>query len=102
VSWKIGIDPALIAAHCDEFQAIGYAADPGRVAGDLRAYQALLEGRTDLRVALRPLPPDCHDAANLAAKLAVVRAAGASVLDLYHYGFARLETLDLIRAALGQ
>ena len=102
VSWKVGIDPGLVAPHCDEFLAVGYAADPGRVALDLRAYQALLGGRAELRVALRPLPPDCHDAANLAAKLAVVREAQASVLDFYHYGFARLESLDLIRDALGR
>jgi hypothetical protein len=102
VSWKTGTDPGLIAPHCDEFLAVGYAADPDRVALDLSAYRELLDGRADLRVALRPLPPDCHDAANLARKLAIAGAAGASVLDLYHYGFARLETLDLIRSALGR
>jgi hypothetical protein len=101
VSWQIGVSPALIAPHCEEFLAAGYAADPQRVSADLRAYLSLLAGQADLRVALRPLPPDCHDAANLAAKLEVARQAGATTLDFYHYGFARLETLDLVRGALG-
>jgi hypothetical protein len=100
VSWKIGIDPALVAPHCDEFLAVGYAADPQRITLDLAAYQTLLAGKADLRVALRPMPPDCHDAANLASKLQSARASGAVTVDFYHYGFARLETLDLIRTAM--
>lgn len=46
------------------------------------------------------MPPDCDSAGNLAAKLAVVREAGAAEAGLYHYGFMRLESLDLIREAL--
>jgi hypothetical protein len=99
VSWQVGISPSLVAPHCDEFLAVGYAADPERIALDLTAYDELLAGRAELRVALRPLPPDCHDAANLAAKLEIARSFGATTLDFYHYGFARLETLDLIRSA---
>lgn len=99
VSWKIGVDPAQVAAACDELQVLAYAQDPDRMAADLALYGALVDDRCDLRVALRPIPPDCDNAGNLAAKLAVARGADVRQLDLYHYGFVRLETLDLIRAA---
>jgi hypothetical protein len=102
VSWKIGVDVQQVAEACDEIQVLAYARDPHRVATDLAAYRSLLGDRCDLRVALRPIPPDCDDAGNLTAKLAVARQAGVQQLDLYHYGFARLETLDLIRGAQEQ
>lgn len=100
VSWKIGVDPRQLAASCDELQLLAYAQEPARVATDIAAYRQLLGGRCDLRAAFRPIPPDCDDAGNLAAKLAVAREAGVVQADLYHYGFARLETLDLVHAAI--
>lgn len=100
VAWKIGVDPRRLAAHCDEYELLAYAQDPGRVSEDIAAYQQLLGDACDLRIALRPIPPDCDDADNLAGKLAGARAAGVVGADLYHYGFARLETLDLINRAL--
>lgn len=102
VSWKIGVDPPQVAAVCDELQVLGYARDPERVAADVAAYGGLVGDRCDLRVALRPIPPDCEDAGNLTEKLALARGAAVRQVDLYHYGFARLETLDLIRAAQEQ
>lgn len=49
---------------------------------------------------MRPAPPDCADAANLAAKLRLARAAGVERVDFYHYGLAPLSALDLVRGAL--
>jgi hypothetical protein len=100
VSWKIGVDPAALAALCDEFQVMGYAQEPDRVATDIAAYRELTTARCDIRLALRPIPPDCRDADNLRSKVQVARDAEVSEVDLYHYGFARLETLDLVRSAL--
>jgi hypothetical protein len=100
VSWKIGVDPAALAPLCDEFQVMGYAQDPDRVAADVAAYRELTTEQSDIRLALRPIPPDCRDAENLRSKLELARDAEVTEVDLYHYGFARLETLDLVRTAL--
>jgi len=48
---------------------------------------------------LRPIPPDCETVENLAAKLALARELALTWAGIYHYGFLRLETLDLVRAA---
>jgi hypothetical protein len=100
VSWQIGIDPARLAAACDEFQILAYAKDPDRVAGDVAAYRELLGDTCEIRAGFRPIPPDCDDTDNLRAKLAAASDGGVVHADFYHYGFARLETLDLIRSAL--
>ena len=51
-------------------------------------------------MALRPSPPDCESPENLAAKVALARELGCARVDFYHYGFVRLDALDMIRAAL--
>jgi hypothetical protein len=99
IAWKLGVDPAAVAGACGSLAAIGYAADPERLRFDLGAYAAAAGG-AELSVALRPMAPDCDSAENLAAKLRVVRELGLARVHLYHYGFMRLETLDLVQAAL--
>ena len=78
-----------------------YAADVERVRLDLEAYRAAL-GDATVSVVLRPIPPDCETAENLAAKLALARELGLQWAGIYHYGFLRLEALDLVRAAFEQ
>jgi hypothetical protein len=46
------------------------------------------------------MPPDCDSTENLGRKLALAREVGAVEAGFYHYGFMRLESLDLIRAGL--
>ena len=55
-----------------------YAADVERVRLDLEAYRAAL-GDATVSVVLRPIPPDCETAENLAAKLALARELGLDV-----------------------
>ena len=81
-------------------EAIAYAADPDRLRLDLNAYRAVIGPDRRLSVILRPMAPDCDSAENLAQKLAVAGDAGALEIGFYHYGFIRLESLDLIRSAL--
>ncbi len=100
IAWQFGIDVAAIAAACGQVEAIGYAADPDRLRFDLTAYRAALGESNRLSVILRPMAPDSDSAANLAQKLAIAREAGAVEVGFYHYGFMRLESLDLIRSAL--
>jgi sugar phosphate isomerase/epimerase len=49
---------------------------------------------------MRPVPPDCDAAENLAEKLRVAAAAGVDRVDIYHYGMAPLSALDRVREAL--
>ena len=95
ISWQLGVDVAAVAGACDGISAIGYATDPGRVDADLAAY-----GDAVASVILRPMPPDCDAADNLRAKVALVQGRGLRRVDFYHYGFMRLDALDLIRAAV--
>jgi hypothetical protein len=100
IAWQFGIDVAAVAAACGQVEAIGYAADPDRLRFDLAAYRAALGESNRLSVIMRPMAPDCDSAENLARKLHIAREAGAVEVGFYHYGFMRLESLDLIRSAL--
>jgi hypothetical protein len=96
VAWEVGLDLPAAGAACDGIEALGYAADPQRVAGDLDAYGGLAAS-----LALRPMFPDCEDAANLRAKVELAEwAFELQRVDFYHYGLMQLEALDWIRAAL--
>jgi len=99
VAWRFGIDLAGLARVCPEVEVLGYAADIDRVRLDLETYRNVL-AQQPLAVALRPSPPDCEAAENLAAKLRLARELGVARVDFYHYGFVRLEALDWIRAAI--
>jgi hypothetical protein len=99
LGWQMGIDAAALAGVCDTVAATGYAADPGRLNLDLDAYLALIPDTSQLGLVLRPMPPDCRSADNLAAKVALARERGLGRLDFYHYGFCRLQALDWIREA---
>ncbi len=100
IAWQFGIDIRAIAEACGHVEAIGYAADPERLHLDLSAYRTIVGSGRKLSVIMRPMAPDCDSAENLAAKLAVAGQLGASEAAFYHYGFMRLESLDLIRSAL--
>ena len=101
IGWQLGIDHAALSVVCDTVSATGYAADPGRLNLDLDAYQSLVPDASRLGLVLRPMPPDCRSAENLAAKVALARERGLGRLDFYHYGFCRLDALDWVRQALG-
>jgi hypothetical protein len=100
IAWQFGIDIPAVAAACGQIEAIGYAAEPDRLRFDLAAYRASVGEANRLSAIMRPMAPDCDSADNLARKLAIARDAGAIEVGFYHYGFMRLESLDLIRSAL--
>ena len=100
LGWQVGIDHAALGGVCDTVSATGYAADPGRLAFDLDAYQVLVPEASRLGLVLRPMPPDCRSADNLAAKITLARERGLDRVDFYHYGFCRLDALDWIHQAL--
>jgi hypothetical protein len=99
-AWQFGIDVAGVADACGQVEAIGYAADPERLRLDLSAYRAIIGQDRRLSVIMRPMAPDCDSSENLAAKLSVADALGVKEVGFYHYGFMRLESLDLIRSAM--
>jgi hypothetical protein len=100
IAWQFGIDIGAIARAGSQVEAIGYAADPERLRLDLSAYRSIIGPDRKLSVILRPMAPDCDSAENLAAKLEVAGDLGATGVGFYHYGFMRLDSLDLIRSAL--
>jgi hypothetical protein len=102
IAWQFGIDVGAVAQACGQVEAIGYAADPDRLRLDLEAYRSLIGDPeiAGVSVILRPMAPDCDSVENLARKLEVARDAGVGEVGFYHYGFMRLESLDLIRSAL--
>jgi len=100
LGWQMGIDAAALAGVCDTVAATGYAADLPRLDLDLDAYEALIPDSSRLGLVLRPMPPDCRSADNLAQKVALARERGLGRLDFYHYGFCRLQALDWIQQAL--
>ncbi len=99
IAWRHGVDIEACARAGAAIGAIAYAADPARVALDLAAYRALAPS-APLVAALRPCPPDCDSAANLAAKLRAAGDAGVDRIDIYHYGLAPLSALDRVREAI--
>jgi hypothetical protein len=99
IAWKLGVDLTTVGQACGSIAAIGYATDPERLRYDLEAYRAVAPG-AGISVAMRPMAPDCDSAENLAAKLRVAREVGVERAHLYHYGFMRLESLDLVQEAL--
>jgi hypothetical protein len=97
IGWKTGVDAAALAVVCDNVEVTGYAANAGRLRFDLDAYSSLLADASRPGLLLRPMPPDCRSADNLAEKVDVAREHGIERLDFYHYGFCRLRSLDWIR-----
>jgi hypothetical protein len=95
IAWRFGIDVPAVGRAGDGVQAIGYAADPERIRGDLEAY-----GDAAVSIIFRPTTPDCDSPENLRAKVALAHARELERVDFYHYGFMRLDALDWIRAAL--
>jgi hypothetical protein len=101
-TWRIGVDPAAIGKAVPGYATLGYARDPARLTADVAAYRAALGGACELRVTLRPGPPDTPSAANLLEKLHVAAASGAAAVDFYNYGMYPFPVLDRIRHALSQ
>ena len=99
ISWRLGVDLRALGRVSHGFAVLAYAADVDRVRLDLEAYERELSG-LPVTVCLRPSPPDCESVDNLAAKLALARELGLTGVHFYHYGFLRLEALDMIRAAM--
>lgn len=95
IAWRFGVDVEIVAKASAGIQAIGYAAEPDRVRGDLDAY-----GDAVVSVIYRPAIPDCVAPDNLRAKVALARERGLRRVDFYHYGLMRLDALDLVRDAL--
>jgi hypothetical protein len=97
-TWQVGVDPAALGAVVPGYAMLGYARDPARLAADVAGYRDLLGRACELRVTLRPGPPDTPSAASLPDKLRA--AAPAAAVDFYNYGMYPFSVLDRIRPAL--
>ena len=95
IAWQLGVDVEAVAGACAGIQAMGYAADPERIRGDLYVY-----GDAAVSVIYRPSTPDCDSEEAVRVKVDLARDRGMKRVDFYHYGLMRLDALDWIRAAL--
>jgi hypothetical protein len=98
-AWQDGVDIPRIAEQCRGLSILGYVPEPAQLRQDIADYRALLPPQMPLSVALRPMPPDCHASADVAARLQVLQAAGVASAEFYHYGFMRLANLAWIGLA---
>ena len=98
--WRFGFDAAEVAALVDEIAILAYAKERSRVTAEIAASKKALAGKATLGVILRPGPPDCAGAEELAARVALAHSAGASSIAFYHYGLLPLASLAWIGAAL--
>lgn len=99
-SWRLGISPSTLAGSCDEVQMLAYSDSAEIVAKDVAAYRARLGPDVPLRVALRPMWPDCDSTTDLTQKLNTLRAEAVEAVDFYAYDFMRLEELERVRTSL--
>jgi hypothetical protein len=70
------------------------------VARDVDVYLQKTGSAVPLRVALRPMFPDCDSTENLTGKLRLLGRPEVTAFDFYAYDFMRLEELDRVRDAV--
>ncbi|WP_189235207.1 hypothetical protein [Planomonospora parontospora] len=99
-SWQLGVDLVALGDLVPSLGVLAYARDAARVADDVAAYRRSTGKDRELRVVLRPGPPDTDSADRLAAKVRAVRAAGAGAVDFFAYGLLPYPILDRIPGAL--
>lgn len=116
-TWQSGISQDLLAATGTSIEVTGYFADPGQLYEYLQGCQASTPAPRssapspasggqgaraggEVSVVLRPGPPDCREAANLAAKMERARQAGCREVNFYNYGVYRLNALDRVAQAV--
>ncbi|WP_053645684.1 hypothetical protein [Streptomyces sp. XY431] len=98
--WLSGIDLPGLAKAAHQIETLGYARTPEAVREKVAAFALHGVRPQDMAVILRPMASDCDGAADLAAKIAVLRGLGVPEVEFYHYGLMRLSSLDRIGAAL--
>jgi hypothetical protein len=98
-AWKYGIDLAGVARNGARLEVTAYGRDPVRLGEEIRAYQAGLDSGS-VGAIVRPGPPDCGSAGELAASIESVTAAGAESLHFYHYGLYRERSVNWVGEAL--
>ena len=99
-SWRIGIDTYEISKVCDAVQVLAYGSSPAKIEENVRRYRQLLANDLPMRVALRPMWPDCESTENLTAKLKSVQVDGVIAADFYAYDFMRIEELDRVQSSI--
>jgi hypothetical protein len=98
-AWQDGVDIPRVAGQCRGLSVLGYVRDPAVLRAEIGDYRAILPPGLPLSVAVRPMPPDCASAADVAGQLRALHDAGAAAADYYHYGFMRLSNLGWIGEA---
>jgi hypothetical protein len=79
---------------------LGYGTGAAMVARDVDGYLKKTGSAVPLRVAIRPMFPDCESTENLTGKLRLLGKPEVTAFDFYAYDFMRLEELDRVRDAV--
>lgn len=101
-AWQDGVDLERVLGVSDGVGVLGYVRELDALRLDLEAYRKAMGAKTQLSVALRPMPPDCLSPVELAEKIALLGRFAADWVEFYHYGFMRLQHLDWIAEALAR
>lgn len=99
-AWQDGVDLVQVLGVCDGVGVLGYVRGVEALRQDLDAYRKAMGPKSQLSVALRPMPPDCESSAELVQKIDFLSGFAADWVEFYHYGFMRLQHLDWIGEAL--
>ena len=77
-----------------------YEPSPERITSDIWDVIRRLENDSELRVILRPGPPDMHSAEQVAASVMALKEHGISDIAFYNYGMLRPMNLKWLQQAL--
>jgi hypothetical protein len=100
-AWLEGMDLRALAGAADEIIILSYFTDPVAVRGDVRFGVECVEDPARLVVGMSLLAQGTTSEANLVAKVAAARDAGAGKFSFYNYGFVSEARLGWLRALAG-
>ena len=98
IARRVGLDLPALAAAGIGIMCLAYLRSREEVVQHVSSYLDAGIPAAMLSVALRPGHPDCHDAADLIAKVRAIRVLGID--DIVFYEFTQLESRELEYAML--
>ena len=99
-TWLEGSDLAALSQVADVLEIPCYEPSPERIASDIWDVFRRLENGSELRVILRPGPPDMHSAEQVVASVSALKEHGISDIAFYNYGMLRSMNLKWLQQAL--
>jgi hypothetical protein len=95
--WEVGTDRKALASTLDDYLLLLYFADKERLKAEIESCAGAI-GRAP-RAGIRPYPPDCGSADDLAETLALLDRLGVEEVMLYMQSLMPVGTQHLVREA---